>query len=325
MSNLAIAAISVLLATNQPAAVSNLVQSQTGISIPIATTNDVVEIELQKIMKSDDEARQEVDKWIRDNDAFAEKGAGIPRSEMQRKISERFKPVRKGYEDLIQQHTNRADIRIAYASYLGELGEEDTAIAQLESARLIETNNPALWNNLANLYGHNGEVKQAFDCYTRAIALEPTEPVYYHNFGTTVFLFRKDAKEHYSINEQQVFDKALALYSNAIRLDPNDFKLAADVAQTFYGIKPTRTNDALKAWTNAFNHATDDSERQGVHSHFARVKMHAGQFAEAHAHLNTITNELYDDLKRRLTIALATLESNALKTNAVTKTNVMEK
>ena len=87
MSNLAIAAISVLLATNQPAAVSNLVQSQTGISIPIATTNDVVELELEKIMKADNEAREEVDKWIRDNDAFAEKGAGIPRSEMRRKIS----------------------------------------------------------------------------------------------------------------------------------------------------------------------------------------------------------------------------------------------
>ena len=316
MSNLAIAAVSVLLATNQPAAVSNLVQSQTGISISLNETNDPVELELQKLMRADDAARIEVDKWITDNEAFAEKGAGIPRSEMARRISERFKIVRKGYEDLIQQHTNCADLRIAYASYLGETGEEHIAIEQLELARVIETNNPAIWNNLANLYGHNGDVKKSFAYYAKAIELEPTEPVYYHNFGTTVFLFRKDAKEHYSINEQQVFDKALALYSNAIRLDPKDFKLAADVAQTFYGIQPPRTDDALRAWTNAFQLAGDDVEREGVHIHLARVKWNAGRFDEARGHLNSVTNAENQDVKRRVLKSLEAEVEKRASTNA---------
>jgi tetratricopeptide (TPR) repeat protein len=316
VSNLAIAAVSALLATNQPAAVSNLVQSQTGLSIPISVTNDPVELELEKLMKADDDARREVMKWVEDNDKFAEQGAGLPRSEMRRRISERFKIVRKGYEDLIQQHTNRADIRVAYASYLGETGDEESAIAQLETARTIDTNNPAIWNNLANLYGHNGEVRQAFDCYTRAIAIDPTEPVYYHNFGTTVFLFRKDAREHYSINEQQVFDKALALYSNAIRLDPKDFQLAADVAQTFYGIKPPRTEDALRAWTNAFQLAGDEAERQGVHVHFARIKLKAGFFDEARAHLNVVTNADMQDLKTRVKRTLEAEIEKRTATNA---------
>jgi tetratricopeptide (TPR) repeat protein len=316
VSNLAIAAVSVLLATNQPAAVSNLVQTQTGISISLSETNDPVELELQKLMRADDEARIEVDKWITDNDAFREKGAGLTRSEMRRRISERFKVVRKGYEDLIQQHTNRADLRIAYASYLGETGEEEIAIEQLEAARVMETNNPAIWNNLANLYGHNGEVKKSFVYYTKAIELEPTEPVYYHNFGTTVFLFRKDAKEHYSINEQQVFDKALSLYSNAIRLDPKDFKLAADVAQTFYGIQPPRTDDALRAWTNAFQLASDDIEREGVHVHFARVKWKAGRFDEARGHLNVVTNAQNLEVKRRVLKSLEAEVEKRASTNA---------
>lgn len=315
MSNLAIAAVSVLLATNQPAAVSNLVQTQTGISIPLSETNDPVELELEKLMRADDDARREVDKWITDNDAFAEKGAGLTRSEMRRRITERFKIVRKGYEDLIQLHTNRADIRIAYASYLGDMGEEDTAIEQLEAARVFETNNPAIWNNLANLYGHNGEVKKSFVYYAKAIELDPTETVYYHNFGTTVFLFRKDAKEHYSINEQQVFNKALSLYSNAIRLDPKDFKLAADVAQTFYGIKPPRDDDALRAWTNAFQLAGDDVEREGVHIHFARVKWKAGRFDEARGHLSVVTNAQNMDLKRRVQRSLEEAAANLANTN----------
>lgn len=307
-----------MLATNQPGALSNFVKSQTGLSIAAPATNDPVEQALDKIMKEDDAARAEVDKWITDNQAFTEKDAGIPRAEMNRRIVERFAPIRKGYEGLIQQHTNRADILIAYASWLGEMGEEDVAIEQLERGRGIDAKDPAIWNNLANLYGHNGDVKKSFEYYAKAIELDPTETVYYHNFGTTVFLFRKDAKEFYNINEQQVFDKALTLYSNAIRLDPQDFKLAADVAQTFYGIKPPRTDDALRAWTNAFHLAADDAERQGVHTHFARVKLKAGQFAEAQVHLDAVTNAEYAELKRRLTRSLAEAQAKLSETNPPT-------
>jgi len=58
-------------------------------------------------------------------------------------------------------------------------------------------------------------VKKAFDYYAKAIELNPQEPIYYHNFGTTVYLFRKDAMDFYGITEQQVYDKALGLYSKA--------------------------------------------------------------------------------------------------------------
>lgn len=316
MTNLLIAAVSAILATNQPVALSNLVQSQTGLAIAVTDTNDPVEQALDKIMKEDDAARAEVDQWILENQTFAEQGAGVPRAEMNRRIRERFAPIRKGYEDLIQQYTNRADILIAYASYLGDTGEELTAIEQLEKARGIDAQDPAIWNNLANLYGHNGDVKKSFEYYAKAIELNPTETVYYHNFGTTVFLFRKDAKEFYNINEQQVFDKALNLYSNAIRLDPLDFQLAADVAQTFYGIQPPRPDDALRAWTNALSLATDETERQGVHTHFARVKLKAGQFAEAQAHLSVVTNAEYAELKRRLARNLEEAKEKAASTNA---------
>lgn len=320
MTNLLIAAVGAVLATNQPAALSNFVQATTGIEITNTATNDPVEQALDKLMRDDDAARAEVEKWVNDNEKFTAQGAGIAPEDMRRRILARFAPIRKGYEDLAAQNTNRADILIAYASYLGDVGEEEEAIAQLEKARGIDAKDPAIWNNLANLYGHNGEVTKSFDYYTKAIELNPNEPVYYHNFGTTIFLFRKDAKEHYHINEQQVFDRALNLYSNATRLDPQDFQLAADVAQTFYGIQPPRVEDALRAWTNAFSLARDDEERQGVHTHFARVKIKAGRFDEAQAHLNCVTNEMYAELRTRLTRVLKEAKLSAT-TNSVATTN----
>jgi tetratricopeptide (TPR) repeat protein len=277
-------------------------------------TADAVEKEYEKLMENDDAAQAEVDQWIQDNDKFAAEGAGIGPEEMKRKVRARLEPIRTAYEGFLKKHPNHAKARIAYGSFLGDLNDEDGAQDQLEKALEVETNNPAVYNNLANIYGHHGPVKRAFEFYSKAIDLNPNEPVYFHNFGTTVFLFRKDAKEYYGINEQEVFDKALVLYSNAMRLDPTNFPLASDIAQTYYGIRPTRVDEALNAWTNALRLASDELEREGVNIHFARIKLHAGRFDEARAHLNTITNEHYAALKQRLTKNIVEMEAKA--TNA---------
>ena len=104
----------------------------------------------------------------------------------------------------------------------------------------------------------------------------------------------------YGITEEQIFDKALALYRKAMQLDPQNFLLATDYAESYYGIHPLRTNDALGAWTNALQIAHDDNEREGVSLHLARIKMAAGRFAEARAHLNDVTNAAFADVKHRL-------------------------
>ena len=69
MSDLTIGLLGALLATNQPLAVSNLVQQQTGISVAIANPNDPAEQELRKLMEDDDAALAEVDQWIQTNNA----------------------------------------------------------------------------------------------------------------------------------------------------------------------------------------------------------------------------------------------------------------
>jgi tetratricopeptide (TPR) repeat protein len=325
VSNLLVAVAGALLATNQPAALSNALNQQTGIVSPAAVTNSPAELELDKLMEADDVAQAEVDAWIKEHHSFAEKGAAVSNQELNARILKRFEPVRKSYEDYLKRYTNSASGHVAYASFLGDIGEEEQAMNQLETARGLDPKDPAIWNNLANIYGHGGPVTKAFDYYARAIELDATEPVYYHNFGTTVFLFRKDAMEHYGINEQQVFDKALELYDKAMKLTPADFQLATDVARTYYGIRPSRTEAALMSWTNAFKVAADEEERQGVHVHFARVKMHAGRFNEAAAHLNAVTNTSHVELKARLVRALKELELAAVEastnTAAVSATN----
>ena len=253
---------------------------------------------------------------IRDNAQFEAKGAGIPKEQLRRRILERIDPVDKAYQDFLRRHPNHSRARIAYASFMGDTKGEEEAQEQLEKALALDTNNPSIYNNLANIYGHIGPIKKAFEFYIKAIQLNPIEPVYYHNFGTTVYLFRKDAEDFFKITESEVFAKAFELYSNAMRLDPQNFPLASDVAQTYYGIKPLQTDQALQAWTNALAIAHDEIEREGVYVHFARINLLAGRFAPAHAFLNAITNDMYAELKNRLTRNLDARQNDREPTNS---------
>ena len=100
---------------------------------PAATpeSKEAVEAEYHKVMDDDDDAQAEVDRWIRENQDYVAKGAGLPQAELTRRIRERFDPVRKAYEDFIKRHPDHAAGRVAYASFLGDLGEEETAEEQL--------------------------------------------------------------------------------------------------------------------------------------------------------------------------------------------------
>jgi tetratricopeptide (TPR) repeat protein len=280
---------------------TNRIQAVEHASAPVVATNDPVQLEYEKLMEDDDAALAEIDGWIKDNQRFAESGAAVPKEELNRRIMKRVEPIRAAYEDFLKRNPKHGNAHLAYASFLEDIHDEEAALEHMLKAKEVDPKNPAAWNNLANYYGHFGDVTNAFSHYEKAIELDPKEPVYYHNFGTTVFLFRKDVMEYYGIKEeQQVFDKALSLYSNSMRLDPTNFLLATDIAMTYYGIKPTRTEDALKSWGDALKLAEGSLQREGVMIHLARFKMNAGRYDEARADLNVVTNADLAELKTRV-------------------------
>lgn len=301
MNELTIGLLGALLATNQPAAVSNLVHEQTGVALPIAA--DATEQALRTVMIADDATLDEIHDWINTNQ--------IPRTDtnaialLNARIQARLDQQKQNYEIFLRNHAESARGFLAYGTFLNDIGDEDGAKVQYQNSKQLDPKNPAVWNQLANYYGHNGALTNAFTHYEEAIRLNPTEPVYYQNFATTVYLYRKDVREFYGLNEQQVFDKALGLYRQAQQYAPRDLVLATDYASSYYGIKPFRTNDALAAWTNALAICQDENERQGVTLHLARTKILAGFYDEAQGQLDTVTNAAFAGLRKRLERSLA--------------------
>jgi len=301
-----------LVATNQPLAVSNLVHEKTGAKIEVVDPNDPIEGEYQRLLQLDDSAQTEVDHWVKENAQFETAGAGDSAS-LRLRIRQRFEPVEKAYQGFLERNPRHVKARIAYGSFLGDIGREDEAKAQYEKALEIDPNNAAALDDLAGYYGHSGPVTNAFACYEKAISLKPNEPLYYRNLALVVYLFRHDSTNYYHLSEQQVFDKAMGLYRKAFSLDPENFALATDLAQTYYGIQPPRIKDAFKAWEDALKISPGEVESEGIYIHLARWHRTAGDFEAARRELNLVTNQLYMTSKERI---LKSLERAEAKTNA---------
>ena len=267
---------------------------------PTAAAINAVDQQYEKLVEKDEAALKEIEKITSEFDQFAAKGAPGSRGVLIARVDQLVDGVRKAYEEFLQTNPKHVDGHLAYGSFLNEIGEEKEAIRVWEKARKLDPKNPASWNNLANIFGHRGPIKKAFQYYEKAIELDPKEPVYMQNLATTVYLFRKDAVETYRIDEEAVFNKALDLYRQAMRLDPTNLVLATDYAQSYYGIKPLRVEDALKAWNHCLTLAKNDVEKQGLYLHLARVEINAGRFDDAQRHLGLVNDPAMDELKNRI-------------------------
>ncbi len=289
-----------------------------------ATTNsaspDAVEKDYRALLEEDDAAQAEIDRWIVDNNAFKEKGAGAPDSELNSRIRGRFDKVKGAYERFISTHPEHVRARLAYGSLLNDLQDELGARAQWEKALELDTNNAAIYNNLAGAYSESGQWAKVFQYYTKAIELKPDEALYYHNFANSLWVLRKAAVDNYKISEQQVFLKCLNLFSNACRLAPDNFPFASDLAQTYYAIQPLQVEPALQAWTNAMRLGHDDLEKQGGYLHISRLKMLEGKYPEARRALEAVTLDKYDRLKTNLLESIEQREHPRAGTNSPAKT-----
>jgi tetratricopeptide (TPR) repeat protein len=330
MGDLMIGLLSALIATNPPVAVSNLIAQKTGVAVSLPDLNDPVEREYRKLLQDDDDAQTAVNQWIKEKQALGEDVAEVEVASLRLRAQRRLEEVKHAYEDFLKRHPNHARARLAYGSFLNDIQEEEAARIEWEKAKDLDPTEPAAWNNLANWYAHNSPVEKAFEYYGKALDLRPQEATYYENLAIVVYMFRRDATNFYKITEAQVFDKAMGLYRRALELDPENFILATQYAQSFYGFRPPRFDDpeanrkaernhfeeAMNAWRRALRLARDDIEREGVVLHFARLQINAGHFAAARANLDQVTNAMYAGTRSNLTRKLLRLEHPTPATNA---------
>ena len=215
-----------------------------------SSTNSIADIEpeLQKIIDKDNQAQAEVDKWIRDQMTL-NKDSEIQMDDptLPLRVRDHFSEIKQLYEDYLSTHPDSMQGRLAYASFLSDIGNENDATVQWN--KLIEKHpqNPVLWNNLGNSFAQRSAPEKAFSYYEEAIRLAPKEPLYVKNLAAVVYLFRREAMDYYLLNELQAIQLAQTLYEKAALMDPDDFVLAT---HGWKKVSSSRLFDTLSFFAN---------------------------------------------------------------------------
>ncbi len=331
MSEFLLGALSLLLSTNPPAAVSNLVVDRLAPfaalgGAPTVDPHDPTEIEFQEVLRRDDLGEAEIERIATVGPAPDPARSPSPdatREAGRVQLLSVINQTRARYEEFLKKHPEHVRAHLAYADHLEEHGDDNEVLEHLGIALKLDPKNPAGWNNYAHHYTHVGPITNAFHAYEQAIAFRPFEPVYHYNYGTVVFLYRKDAKEYFHCDENAVFERALSEYRECRRLAPRDFRYAFDYAQTFYGVKPEPASTpegwkaaelrlaerAIQAWRDALAVANNETDREGVFIHFARWQIKLGRWDEARASLAEVTRPEHAELKARLERSLLRKET----------------
>ena len=280
-------------------------------AVPAAgMTNDVVEREFQAILARDDAAQAAAADLIATEEQSKDPLAAPFRVTLRARLDQRFQPVRDAYVDFLLQHPNHARCHLAFGSFLLDVGDESEALVHDEKARDLEPGNPAVWNNLGGLYARLGRIPEALSSYEEAIRLNGSEAAYPHSLGTLMCLFPREAAAQLHCDETQVLAQAITHYQTALRLEPENFEYAQDLAETFYGQRPAKPDteearkvlgkQALGAWTNALERATLNIQREGVYLHMARWHLRLKSEKSALECLQRVTNNALLDLRREL-------------------------
>lgn len=266
----------------------------------VSKVDPALEKDYERLQAEDDAVQAEIEKWKSEHARLKAEGKAPPDEQLEKRIQERQQTVRKAYERFLEHYPNFAQAHLTYGSFLSQLEQDNAAQAQWEKALQLDPKLAVAYNNLAGIYTERGDTRKASEFFNKAIQISPTDGSFYHNFGDSVYVLRKAIMAQEGLTEQQVYAKALGLYSNAFRLAPTNYQFASDLAQTYYALTPLPFETALSAWTNAMAVATDENQRQLTSIHLARLKMLSGRLTEARAHLATVTLPECAQLKSNL-------------------------
>lgn len=155
------------------------------------------------------------------------------------------------------------------------------------------------WNDWGNEYSRTGPMTNMFICFLNATRIMPHEPVYHQNLATGLFMYRKDAKEFFGVNEEQVFSMALREYRKARILDPENYELAKELALVHYGVRPFRAEEALTEWNHVLTLAQKNSgaSLDEVYLNLGRVNFMAARYSEAQKWLLKVKAPEYEEMR----------------------------
>ncbi len=275
-------------------------QRAAAVVVPAVAPKLSVEAEFKALLAREEDARQDMSRWLAETDARDEHITDKPPHVLSFRMEHRFQTVCTAYADFQSRHPGHAAAKAQEQNFRADLIEDLEAIRRWEEGREEDPTSPAPWNELAHHLSHNGRTTEAFACFEKSLSLAPREAVFFFDFATTLLLYRTDGARHYKLTEQAVFEKVLTLYRRGMKLEPASYARAASYAETFYLITPARREEGLAAWHHAHSLATADTERDDARVHLARYALLNRHPNLVRCYLDQVSDPRLDPVKEAL-------------------------
>ncbi|HOZ47771.1 MAG TPA: tetratricopeptide repeat protein [Candidatus Hydrogenedentes bacterium] len=169
---------------------------------------------------------------------------------------QRLLSVRRAYEDALKRYAANARLTNDYGELLYDaFGEAEAAVRLWQSAKHLDPNFSAPYNNLAIHYCHEGAYRLGIDHYRRALELDPDHPDYLFNLAQTYLIHSPQVREILQWTNERTYAEAMRLSERAAAMAPDDFALVRDYAMNFFaaerfGVLPD-WRKAAEAWAAA--------------------------------------------------------------------------
>ncbi|HTS20053.1 MAG TPA: tetratricopeptide repeat protein [Verrucomicrobiae bacterium] len=218
--------------------------------------------------------------------------------------------LERDYQHFLHDHPDHVRAMVAYGGLLYDEVDEDQGARWWEKAIQVDPREPYAYNDIANIYGHEGQAAKALEYYQTAIDLEPKEPIFRFNWATTCQLFRNESKAVYGWNVDEIFQHCLEQFRAARDLDPTNFDMSSTYAETFYQMPKPDWPAAYEAWQFCLRQPLNDHQRAFVSGHLTRVCIRLGRIDEAKQWVAKLAGADQDSVRRALEQKIAALSQN---------------
>jgi tetratricopeptide (TPR) repeat protein len=205
-----------------------------------------------------------------------------------------------GYERLLQDSPNNAEIYAAYGYLLRKVDMRKQAAAMLLKANQLDSDMPLVKNQIGNLWAEDGRPLDALPYFMAAIKLSPKEPLYHYQLGTLLHEAQDDFLKSGEWTRTALDHAMHGAFKTAAELAPERFEFGYRYAESFYDLAEPQWDEALKIWAALEEKAGTPIERQTLRLHAANILLKQGLADRAKVLLDTVTEPELQGQKQKL-------------------------
>ena len=272
----------------------------------ILLQTDPKEARFQAILAADNAAIKDILVCL-DQNSESIKANPVTRSAFRNRARQQMLQVRGTYERFLQDNPDHTRARNAYASFLRHIGDEKLAEEHWNQILASDEKNAAVHNNLARHLvftaieqKNASSVPRAFELIGKAIVLDSKQSLYHHNLATTICLYPNEAAQYFQRTPIIVLEMALKEYQAALKLDPKNFTIASELAESYLQILPIQTESAATAWKHALQLAQSERQKDSVHLNIAILEFKTGNRTAARQSLLKVSDKYFSEMKVQL-------------------------